>query len=40
LIDAEREYVRQIGLTPGQLSLLTRDPAGNWIEISESRAVG
>jgi hypothetical protein len=39
LVESEREYVRQIGLAPGQVSLLTRDPAGNWVEISESRSV-
>jgi hypothetical protein len=47
LVDAERklaedqiEYIRQRGLTPGQETLLLQDPAGNWVEILESRAVG
>lgn len=39
LIDAQIDYVRQKGLIPGQESLLLRDPAGNWLEITESRAV-
>jgi hypothetical protein len=37
LIDREIEYVRQKGLIPGQESLLLRDPAGNWLEITEHR---
>jgi hypothetical protein len=40
LVELEIEYVHQIGLTPGQESLLLQDPAGNWIEISESRRIG
>jgi len=39
LIDLEIEYIRQRGLTPGSESLLVRDPAGNWIELFESRLV-
>jgi hypothetical protein len=39
LIAAEIEYVRQRGVTPGQESLLLTDPAGNWIELVEMRAV-
>ena len=39
LIDLEIEYDRQKGLVPGQESLLVRDPAGNWVEISETRTV-
>jgi hypothetical protein len=37
--DAEIEYARQKGLLPGQESLIVRDPAGNWLEITESRLV-
>jgi hypothetical protein len=39
LIDAEIAYVMQRGLTPGWRTLLLQDPAGNWIELSESRGV-
>ena len=39
LTAAETEYVRQRGVTPGQESLLLTDPAGNWIELVEMRAV-
>jgi hypothetical protein len=35
LVEAEREYIRQRGLTPGQESLLLQDPAGNWVELFE-----
>jgi hypothetical protein len=38
-VEAEREYIRQRGLTPGQESLLLQDPAGNWIELFEVRRV-
>jgi hypothetical protein len=37
LIEAELEYVRQRGLTPGTESLTLTDPSGNWIEIVEKR---
>lgn len=37
LIGAELEYVRQRGLAPGQETIALLDPAGNWIEITESR---
>jgi hypothetical protein len=40
LIDLEWEYIQQLSLTPGQESLLLQDPAGNWIELFESRRVG
>jgi hypothetical protein len=40
LVEAERDYLRQRGLTPGQESLLLQDPAGNWIELFEVRRVG
>ena len=39
LVEAEIEYTRQRGLTPGSLTLLFLDPAGNWLEISERRIV-
>jgi hypothetical protein len=39
LMDAEIEYVRQRGVTPGQESLLLTDPAGTWIELVEMRPV-
>lgn len=35
----EIEYTRQRGLYPGQDALLLQDPAGNWIEMTESRPV-
>jgi hypothetical protein len=40
LIDAEIEYTRQRGLTPGQGHLVLVDPGGNWLEISEHREIG
>jgi hypothetical protein len=39
LIEAEIEYTRHRGITPGMESLLLLDPAGNWIELVESRGV-
>ena len=39
LIDHEIRYARQKGVNPGEGSLLLLDPAGNWIEITESRGV-
>lgn len=39
LLDREMEYTRLKGLLPGQECILLRDPAGNWIEVIESRAV-
>jgi hypothetical protein len=39
LIEAKIEYVRQRTLTPGEESLVLLDPAGNWVELVESRAV-
>jgi hypothetical protein len=35
LDEHEIQYTRQRGFGPGQESLLLRDPAGNWLEISE-----
>jgi hypothetical protein len=40
LIELEWEYIRQKTLTPGQESILLQDPAGNWIEVFESRLIG
>lgn len=37
LVEAEIEYVRQRGLTPGTESLALTDPSGNWVEIVEKR---
>jgi hypothetical protein len=39
LIEAKMEYVRQKTLTPGEESLVLLDPAGNWVELVEYRAV-
>lgn len=39
LIDDQIRYARQKGVNPGQESLLLLDPAGNWIEITETRGV-
>jgi hypothetical protein len=39
LIAREIEHIRQKGLTPGHESILLMDPAGNWIELTESRAI-
>jgi hypothetical protein len=37
LLDSQIEYARRRGLLPGQETLVLLDPAGNWIEIRESR---
>ena len=39
LMEAKMEYVRQKTLTPGEESLVLLDPAGNWVELVEYRAV-
>ncbi len=39
LNDLEIEYIPQRGLTLGSESLLLLDPAGNWLELVESRLV-
>jgi hypothetical protein len=39
LIDRQIPYTRQKSLTPGRESFLLMDPAGNWLEITESRAI-
>lgn len=36
LIERQTEFEVQKGLLPGQRSLLLTDPAGNWLELSES----
>jgi hypothetical protein len=33
--ERETEFIHQRGLMPGQESLLLRDPAGNWVQISQ-----
>ena len=38
-MEAKIEYVRQRTLTPGEESLVLLDPAGNWVELVEYRAV-
>lgn len=40
LIEAEIEYTWERGLVPGRESLLLQDPAGNWVELVESRPTG
>jgi hypothetical protein len=39
LIDAELEYTRQRGISPGGDSLVLLDPAGNWVELVEQRVL-
>ena len=39
LRDAEMAYVRRKGLVPGEEALVTQDPAGNWVELTETRLV-
>lgn len=39
-IEAEVEHTRRKGLTPGDEALVLQDPAGNWVEITESRIIG
>lgn len=39
LVEARLEYARQRGLLPGEESIVMTDPAGNWLEITEFRAV-
>jgi hypothetical protein len=40
LAQAQIDYIRQRGLLPGQMSLLTQDPAGNWIELFDAIPIG
>jgi hypothetical protein len=37
--EAELEYTRERGTTPGRETLLLLDPAGNWVEIGEVRLI-
>ena len=37
--EAELEYTRERGITPGRETLLLVDPGGNWVEIGEIRLV-
>ncbi len=39
LVEAQIVYDRQKGLMPGEESLVLADPAGNWVELVESRKV-
>jgi hypothetical protein len=39
LIGREIEYARHRGLIVGQDALVLLDPAGNWVQLTESRAV-
>lgn len=39
LADAEVEYSRQRGLLPGEEAIVLVDPAGNWLEVVDRRAV-
>jgi hypothetical protein len=39
LIDLQIEYTWQKGLMPGHQSISLTDPAGNWLELTESRAI-
>lgn len=39
LIEAELEYTRERGTTPGRETLLLLDPGGNWVEIGEIRLI-
>ena len=39
LIDEQVPYTRQVGLAPGDDSMLLQDPAGNWVLLSEMRVV-
>lgn len=40
LIESDLQYTSQRGLLAGQQSLVLLDPAGNWLEITETRRVG
>jgi hypothetical protein len=39
LIELQIPYTRQRGLLPGHDALLLADPAGNWLELSETQAI-
>jgi hypothetical protein len=38
-VEAELEFTRERGITPGRETLLLLDPAGNWVEIGEIRLI-
>lgn len=40
LIDLEMDYEWQRGISPGHQTILLQDPAGNWVQIGETRIVG
>ena len=40
LREAEIEHVRRKGLTPGDEALVMQDPAGNWVELTQSSLIG
>ena len=40
LVEAEVAHVRRKGLVPGDEALVMQDPAGNWVELTETRLVG
>jgi hypothetical protein len=39
LIEQQIEHIRQKGLVPGHDNILLQDPAGNWLQLTESRLV-
>jgi hypothetical protein len=39
LIEQQIEHIRQKGLVPGPDNILLQDPAGNWLQLTESRLV-
>jgi hypothetical protein len=39
LIERKIEYTRMRGISPGEERLSVQDPAGNWIEVVEYRAI-
>jgi len=39
LLDRNIPYAWEKGLTPGVKSILLQDPAGNWLQLSEVRAI-
>ncbi|MBV8780201.1 MAG: hypothetical protein JO353_02280 [Phycisphaerae bacterium] len=39
LIEDQIPHTRQVGLLPGEESLLLQDPAGNWLQIQQARPV-
>ena len=40
LIEADVAHVRRKGLVPGDEALVLQDPAGNWVELTETRLIG